>query len=332
MFSSILIGFLVFCQLIENLSCVAFEKSQLQDGLKVRNSWNTEEEKMRGIASALENLEQRMETMQADWKLEKSLLESRIENKNREVKELETVVEAMKAECEDKNGEVANLKKHMDSMMDRVDKRLETHVANLEKRGNDNKAPSSEEETNKTLLSIEERSRELPYLMVCAFQNDWRSQDSTIVYDRITTEYNNADQPGGIGRLTMHMNFAYIHHNHHNDNNSDQTKSVDRMTMINNAYHSAGGDGSMDIKTGVFTALTSGFYIITYSASARVRPGESTDMNIHRNGESVEESRWLTMMASDGAASYIDDQGSRTVVGSIIQNFPLHLSVITAMH
>ena len=88
----------------------------------------------------------------------------------------------------------------------------------------------------------------------------------------------------------------------------------------------------MDIKTGVFTALTSGFYIITYSASARVRPGESTDMNIYRNGESVEESRWLTMMASDGAASYIDDQGSRTVVGSIIQNFPLDLSVITAMH
>ena len=40
------------------------------------------------------------------------------------------------------------------------------------------------------------------------------------------------------------------------------------MTMINNAYHSAGGDGFMDIKTGVFTALTSGFYIITYTQSA----------------------------------------------------------------
>ena len=25
--------------------------------------------------------------------------------------------------------------------------------------------------------------------------------------------------------------------------------------------------------------------------------------------------RWLTMMASDGSAAYIDDQGSRTVVG-----------------
>ena len=54
-----------------------------------------------------------------------------------------------------------------------------------------------------------------------------------------------------------------------------------------------------------------------HSASARVRPGEAIDMYIHRNGELIEESRWLTMMASDGSASYIDDQGSRTVVGSI---------------
>ena len=55
-----------------------------------------------------------------------------------------------------------------------------------------------------------------------------------------------------------------------------------------------------------------------YSASARVRPGEATDMYLNRNGEVIEESRWLTMMASDGAAAYIDDQGSRTVVGSIL--------------
>ena len=34
-----------------------------------------------------------------------------------------------------------------------------------------------------------------------------------------------------------------------------------------------GGDGSMDIKTGVFTAITKGYYVVTFSASARVRPG-----------------------------------------------------------
>ena len=101
----------------------------------------------------------------------------------------------------------------------------------------------------------------------------------------------------------------------------------------------------MDIKTGVFTVITSGYYVITYrwftkfviivfvikpspmySASARVRPGESTDMYINRNGELIEESRWLTMMASDGDAAYIDDQGSRTVVGSIVQKLGLFSS------
>ena len=182
--------------------CVSVEKSDAQQ----RSGAKTGEEKMTEMASAIEKLSQRLERLEAGWIGDKSQLEK----KNQEVEKLESVVKTMRKQCENKNEEVANLKKHMDSMMDRVDKRLETHVANLEKRGNDNKAPSSEEETNKTLLSIEERSRELPYLMVCAFQNDWRSQDSTIVYDRITTEYNNADQPGGIGRVTMNMNFAYI--------------------------------------------------------------------------------------------------------------------------
>ena len=54
---------------------------------------------------------------------------------------------------------------------------------------------------------------------------------------------------------------------------------------------------------------------MTHSASVRVRAGESAEMYVSRNGELIEESRWLTMMASDGTASYIDDQGSRTVVG-----------------
>ena len=104
----------------------------------------------------------------------------------------------------------------------------------------------------------------------------------------------------------------------------------------------------MDIKTGVFTVITSGYYIITYrwftkfviivfvikpsqmySASARVRPGEATDMYINRNGELIEESRWLTMMASDGSAAYIDDQGSRTVVGSIFQKSEPGLSSLS---
>ena len=50
---------------------------------------------------------------------------------------------------------------------------------------------------------------------------------------------------------------------------------------VSSAHHSMmieffffqGGDGSMNIKTGVFTAITNGYYVVTFSASARVRSG-----------------------------------------------------------
>ena len=70
------------------------------------------------------------------------------------------------------------------------------------------------------------------------------------------------------------------------------------------------------VTVNIVIAIITIIVVNTFSASARVRPGEAIDMYINRNGEIIEESRWLTMMASDGAASYIDDQGSRTVVGS----------------
>merc|ERR1712130_223934 len=176
-----------------------------------------------------------------------------------------------------KEEEVANLKKHMDSM----ENRMRTQVTNLEKQVIDRKLERSDSKEK-----MKEGLRDLPYLMVCAFQNDLRSPNSVVPYDRITTEYNNANQPGG-------------------------------------------GDGSMDIKTGVFTVLTSGYYTITFSASVRVRAGESAEMYINRNGELIEESRWLTMMASDGTASYIDDQGSRTVFLHLVAGDTIDLRTVS---
>ena len=137
------------------------------------------------MASAIEELSLRMERMEKGWKLEKSHLESRLENKNQQVEKLESVVETMKTLCENKNEEVANLKKRMESMEEMVENRMGARVATLEKHVNDTKT------------GRQDGLRELPYLMVCAFQNDWRSPNSVVPYDRITTEYNNADQPGG---------------------------------------------------------------------------------------------------------------------------------------
>ena len=142
------------------------------------------------MESAIKDLTQRLEIMERSWNAEKAHLETLLEKKNQEVKRLESLVETMKNEKE----EVANLKKHMDSM----ENRMRTQVANLEKQVIDRNLERSDSEEK---MKHQDGLMDLPYLMVCAFQNDLRSPNSVVPYDRITTEYNNADQPGGKDRM-----------------------------------------------------------------------------------------------------------------------------------
>ena len=68
----------------------------------------------------------------------------------------------------------------------------------------------------------------------------------------------------------------------------------------------------MDIATGVFTTMTSGYYIVTFGLTAFVDENEKTEIFIHHNGAFVDESEW----ASNGGSGWMQDQGSRTVVSS----------------
>ena len=89
--------------------------------------------------------------------------------------------------------------------------------------------------------------------------------------------------------------------------------SYDRITVeFSNSERPGGGDGTMDIETGVFTTDTSGYYIITYSGLAHVLPGEYTDMLLYYNGFPVEESHFQTYMIVGGSGDWIRDRGSRT--------------------
>ena len=115
-----------------------------------------------------------------------------------------------------------------------------------------------EEEVNKKLeealpTAIQKGLRDMSSEMVCAYKFQWKkSAPGTVVtYDRITSELNNTDRPGGV-------------------------------------------DGGMDIATGVFTATTSGHYIITFSLGAFVKEGEYTWLFLHHNGAAVEESEWAS--------------------------------------
>ena len=81
---------------------------------------------------------------------------------------------------------------------------------------------------------------------------------------------------------------------------------------FNNSDRPGGGDGSLNIKTGIFTTVTSGYYVITFSSNVIVYSGEHTGMYLYHNGVSVTESFYETRL--DVGNGHIIDQGSRTVV------------------
>merc|ERR1712037_252352 len=98
--------------------------------------------------------------------------------------------------------------------------------------------------------------------------------------------------------------------------------SYDRISVeFNNSDLPGGGDGTMNIETGAFTTVTSGYYIVTFSAYA----GEYTHMSLYHNGARVEESRFVTDMGVGSGSDYIFDQGSRTVILHLLAGDTLDL-------
>ena len=91
--------------------------------------------------------------------------------------------------------------------------------------------------------------------------------------------------------------------------------TFDQITVeVDNSNKPGGGDGTMNIETGVFTTVTSGYYIVTYSANVNVLPGEYTNMWLYHNGVAQEASRSWTDMNVGSDGNFIADQSSRTLV------------------
>ena len=164
MLSSILLGSGIFAQV--------FGKGELLEDTQHVIDWNTDERLVDEMATAMEELSKRMENLEEAWEMEKAELESKVGDKNKQVKQLAEVVETMRTRCESNNEEVDNIIRHMESMRRNNENHFTTRIDNKE-------------------------VRDLPYMMLCAFRADWRGADNTVYYDRITMEYNNADQPGG---------------------------------------------------------------------------------------------------------------------------------------
>jgi len=88
----------------------------------------------------------------------------------------------------------------------------------------------------------------------------------------------------------------------------------DRLTSESkNSEWPNGGDGKLNLGTGVYTCLTAGYYTITMSGHAGLNPGESATTYLYHNGNKVQESGWESWNAS-GNDGHIRDQSSRTVI------------------
>merc|ERR1719481_2295543 len=103
-----------------------------------------------------------------------------------------------------------------------------------------------------TSMAEVRKTRGLPYVMTCAYQDEWSTSSATITYDSLLSDYKNSDDVNG-------------------------------------------GDGIMDIKTGVYTVIKpAGYYTITFSGLAQLQPGEILSMYLYHNGTRVPESRWYS--------------------------------------
>ena len=118
----------------------------------------------------------------------------------------------------------------------------------------------------------------------------------------------------GLRELPFEMVCAYKY----NWGKANSVVNYDRVTVEfnDNSNRPRGGDRGLNIETGVFTTVTSGYYIITFSGSVNAEPGDFTQMYLYQNGLMVEESLYVTNMGLGSGRDFFSDQGSKTVVSS----------------
>ena len=87
------------------------------------------------------------------------------------------------------------------------------------------------------------------------------------------------------------------------------------LANYNNGGRPGGGDGVLDLDSGVFTCFTPGYYQVSLSAHGKAGPGYATNqvMYLYKNGMQLPESYWH-LYAGSSLNDNISVVGSRIVV------------------
>ena len=94
----------------------------------------------------------------------------------------------------------------------------------------------------------------------------------------------------------------------------DSAITYDRYLDTN---YDNGDRADMNLDTGIFTCLTSGFYTITYSNIAKLFPAQETWVWLYMNGERVDGSLVEQDTNDDTIGNFMTFSGSRTLVTSM---------------
>jgi len=185
---------------------------------------------------------------------------------NMKIKEEQVIAEIYKKIKDDLETDKEQTERKVDEVLKKIEALRTDNQAlrmKLEKRDADMKSLE-------TSVAEVRKTRGLPYVMTCSYQDAWSTSLATITYDSLISDYKNSDDPNG-------------------------------------------GDGVMDLATGVYTVIKpSGYYTVTFSGSVVMEPGQYARLYLYHNGTGVPETQWWSYNSpSNGGDTY--DQGSRTV-------------------
>merc|ERR1712154_53102 len=205
----------------------------------------------------------------------------------------------LEEKLEIKNAEVENIQKRMKEGEPQFERRVEELMRRTQKKNQNQEIKSLKKQVTEIETKVEE----------------FASLKSEIRAD----VKNEVDK--GLRDLPFEMVCAYKERP-----GTSGVINYDRITMeFNNSNRPGGADGTMNIERGVFTTVTSGYYIVTYSASVDVYADDWTDTYLHHNGVKVQESHFGTYSNVGSGNDMRRDQGSRTVILHLLAGDTLDL-------
>ena len=94
------------------------------------------------------------------------------------------------------------------------------------------------------------------------------------------------------------------------------------LANFNNANRPRGGDGLLDLESGIFTCNTPGYYTVSFSAYGNVGASGyySQKLYLYKNGIELPESFWDLYADPDALNAFIGVTGSRIVVSDLFGN------------